>query len=257
MKLRQIYDGKAKTLFEGPEPGTFVQYFKDSFTAFNGIKKAEMRGKGIINNLISEQIMLSLHEMGITTHFIKRISAREQLIRAVEIIPLEVIVRNFAAGSIVKRLGLVEGTRLPRSIVEYCLKDDKLGDPMVADEHITAFNWASPQELDDILSLALRINDYLSGMFWAIGIRLVDLKLEFGRIYDETGEVRVVLADEISPDSCRLWDKVSNEKLDKDRFRLDLGNVMESYQEIAKRMGILIDMNLANSPSESEISNEN
>ncbi len=243
MKLRPIYEGKAKTIYEGPEAGTFIQHFKDSLTAQNGVKTANLPGKGIMNNLISEHLMLALHEIGIPTHFIRRMNAREQLIRQVEIIKIEVVVRNIAAGSLVKRLGKTEGDRLPRSIVEYYLKDDKLGDPMLSDEHITAFNLASPQELDDILSMALRVNDFLTGLFWAINIRLVDFKLEFGRIFDENGEMRVILADEISPDNCRLWDKSSNAKLDKDRFREDLGDILESYQEVAKRLNILYDLN--------------
>ncbi|MEN0651653.1 MULTISPECIES: phosphoribosylaminoimidazolesuccinocarboxamide synthase [Hyphobacterium] len=237
-RRKKIYEGKAKILYEGPEPGTLVQYFKDDATAFNNKKKATLEGKGVLNNRISEFIMLNLGRVGVPTHFIRRLNMREQLVREVEIIPLEVICRNVAAGSISQRLGIPEGDALPRSIVEFCYKNDSLNDPLVAEEHITAFNWASTQEIDDIISLTLRVNDFLSGMFAAVGIRLIDFKLEFGRLY-EGDMVRTVLADEISPDSCRLWDIETNEKMDKDRFRRDLGNVTEAYAEVARRLGIM------------------
>jgi phosphoribosylaminoimidazole-succinocarboxamide synthase len=233
-----VYEGKAKVLYEGPEPGTLVQYFKDDTTAFDNKKRAVIEGKGVLNNRISEYIMLKLDQIGVPTHFIKRLNMREQLIREVEIIPLEVVVRNIAAGSLSKRLGIPEGTALPRSIIEFYYKNDQLSDPMVSEEHITAFGWASPQELDDIIALALRINDFLVGLFLGIGIKLVDFKVEFGRLW-ENEMMRIVLADEISPDSCRLWDTQTNEKLDKDRFRRDLGNVAEAYSEVARRLGIL------------------
>ena len=231
-RRRQLYEGKAKILFEGPEPGTLVQYFKDDATAFNAQKKGVITGKGVLNNRISEFLMLRLGEIGIPTHFVRRLNMREQLIREVEIIPLEVVVRNVAAGSLSTRLGIPEGTRLPRS------KNDGLNDPMVAEEHITAFGWAAPPDMDDIVSLTLRINDFLTGLFLGVGITLVDFKLEFGRLW-ENEEMRIVLADEISPDNCRLWDTKTNEKMDKDRFRRDLGKVEEAYQEVAKRLGIL------------------
>ena len=237
-RRRKIYEGKAKILYEGPEPGTLVQYFKDDATAFNNEKRGTITGKGVLNNRISEYIMQRLSEVGLPTHFMRRLNMREQLIREVEIIPIEVVVRNVAAGSISKRLGITEGTPLPRSIVEFFYKADELGDPMVSEEHITAFGWATPPEIDEMTSMALRINDILYGMFSAVGIRLIDFKIEFGRLY-ENEEVRIVLADEISPDSCRLWDSTSNEKMDKDRFRRDLGNVAEAYQEVARRLGIL------------------
>ncbi len=195
-------------------------------------------GKGVLNNRISEYLMLRLAEIGIPTHFVRRLNMREQLVREVEIIPIEVVVRNVAAGSIVKRLGLEEGTQLPRPIVEFYLKNDELGDPMVAEEHITAFGWAGTQDLDDMVQLALRVNDFLSGLFLGVGLKLVDFKLEFGRLWEDE-EMRIVLADEISPDSCRLWDIKTNEKLDKDRFRRDLGGVEEAYQEVARRLGVL------------------
>ena len=239
-RRRQLYEGKAKVLFEGPEPGTLVAYFKDDATAFNNKKKGTIDGKGVINNRISEHLMARLNDIGVPTHFVRRLNMREQLVKEVEIIPVEVVVRNVAAGSLSKRLGIDEGSQLPRSIIEYYYKNDELDDPMISEEHVTAFNWAHPQELDEIVQLALRINDFLSGLFYGIGIRLIDFKLEFGRLY-ENDQVRIVLADEISPDSCRLWDLETNEKLDKDRFRRDLGNIPEAYHEVARRLGILRD----------------
>src|SRR5678810_889808 len=215
-RRRQLYEGKAKILFEGPEPGTLVQYFKDDATAFNAQKKGIITGKGVLNNRISEYLMLRLGEIGVPTHFVRRLNMREQLIREVEIIPLEVVVRNVAAGSLSKRLGIPEGTRLPRSIIEYYYKNDGLNDPWVSEEHITAFGWASPQDLDDIVNLTIRVNDFLSGLFLGAGIKLVDFKLEFGRLW-ENDYMRIVLADEISPDNCRLWDASTGDKLDKDR----------------------------------------
>jgi phosphoribosylaminoimidazole-succinocarboxamide synthase len=237
-RRRKIYEGKAKVLFEGPEPGTLVQYFKDDATAFNNKKKGVITGKGVLNNRISEYLMLRLGEIGIPTHFVRRLNMREQLVREVEIVPVEVVVRNIAAGSICERFGLTEGSALPRSIVEYYYKSDELNDPMISEEHITAFGWAMPAEIDDILSLSLRINDFLTGLFLGVGLRLVDFKLEFGRLYSED-QVRIVLADEITPDGCRLWDIQTNEKMDKDRFRRDLGGVAEAYQEVARRLGIM------------------
>ena len=238
-RRRRIYEGKAKVLFEGPEPGTLVQYFKDDATAFNNKKRGTIAGKGVINNRISEYLMMRLGEIGVPTHFMRRLNMREQLVRAVEIIPIEVVVRNIAAGSISKRLGLEDGTPLPRSIVEFYYKSDELDDPMVNEEHITAFGWAAPADLDDMMAMALRINDFLGGLFLGVGIRLIDFKLEFGRLYDEDNNMRIVLADEITPDSCRLWDVETNERLDKDRFRQDMGKVEEAYQEVARRLGIL------------------
>ena len=241
-RKRVIYEGKAKILDEGPEPGTLVQYFKDDTTAFNAEKKAVLDGKGVLNNRISEYIMQRLGKVGIPNHFIRRLNMREQLIKKVEIIPLEVIVRNVAAGSMAKRLGLEEGTELPRAIVEFCLKNDELGDPLIAEEHIAAFNWASAQEMDEMIAMALRINDFMSGLFAAVNIRLIDFKLEFGRDFEGDMQ-RTILADEISPDSCRLWDYETGEKLDKDRFRRDLGGVTEAYSEVARRLGIIRESN--------------
>jgi phosphoribosylaminoimidazole-succinocarboxamide synthase len=233
-RRRQIYEGKAKILYEGPEPGTLIQYFKDDATAFNAQKKGTISGKGVLNNRISEHLFTLLGNIGVPTHFIRRLNMREQLIRQVEIVPIEVVVRNVAAGSITKRLGIEEGTQLPRTIIEYYA----LGDPMVSDEHIACFGWASQEEMHDIADMAIRVNDFMSGLFAGIGIRLVDFKLEFGRIWDNDF-ARIILADEISPDGCRLWDMATNEKLDKDRFRQDLGGEVEAYQEIARRLGLL------------------
>ncbi|NIA69604.1 phosphoribosylaminoimidazolesuccinocarboxamide synthase [Pelagibius litoralis] len=238
MRRRQIYEGKAKIIYEGPEPGTVVQYFKDDATAFNNQKKGTITGKGVLNNRISEYLMTRLESIGIPTHFVRRLNMREQLVREVEIVPIEVVVRNIAAGTLVKRLGLEEGARLPRSIVEYYYKNDELGDPLVSEEHITAFGWANTQDLDEMLQYALRINDFLCGLFLGVGLKLVDFKLEFGRLWEDE-EMRIVLADEISPDSCRIWDVATDKKLDKDRFRRDLGEVEEAYQEVARRLGVL------------------
>ncbi|WP_413867164.1 phosphoribosylaminoimidazolesuccinocarboxamide synthase [Albidovulum sp.] len=237
-RRKKIYEGKAKILYEGPEPGTFIQYFKDDATAFNAQKKATIEGKGVLNNRLSEFFMQGLTNIGVPNHFIRRINMREQLIRQVEIVPLEVIVRNFAAGSLSKRLGMEEGTALPRPIVEYSYKNDALGDPMVSEEYIVAFGWATQQDLDDIVSLALRVNDFLSGVFYGVGIKLVDFKIEIGRIWD--GDfMRLIVADEISPDSCRLWDMKTGQKLDKDVFRRDLGSLTDAYSEVARRLGVL------------------
>lgn len=237
-RRKKIYEGKAKILYEGPEPGTLVQYFKDDATAFNAEKMAVIDGKGVLNNRLSEYFMTGLAGIGVPTHFIKRLNMREQLIRSVEIIPLEVIVRNVAAGSMSKRLGMDEGTPLPRPIVEFSYKDDKLGDPLVPEEYIIAFGWASQQDLDDIVALALRVNDFLSGVMYGVGIQLVDFKIEIGRVW-EGDFMRLIVADEISPDSCRLWDKKTGEKLDKDVFRRDLGDLADAYTEVARRLGVL------------------
>ena len=237
-RRKKVYEGKAKILYEGPEPGTLVQYFKDDATAFNAQKKDVIEGKGVLNNRLSEFFMKGLSQIGVPTHFIKRINMREQLIRQVEIIPLEVIVRNYAAGTMSKRLGIEEGTLLPRPIVEFCLKDDSLGDPLVSEEHIIAFGWASQQDLDDMVALALRVNDFMSGVMLAVGIRLVDFKIEIGRVWDNDFQ-RLVVADEISPDSCRLWDMETGRKLDKDVFRRDLGSLTDAYTEVARRLGVL------------------
>lgn len=234
-----LYEGKAKQLFEGPEPGTLIQHFKDDATAFNNKKKGTISGKGVLNNRISEFIMLRLEEIGVPTHFIRTLNMREQLIRAAEIVPIEVVVRNYSAGGFAERFGIEEGLPLPRPIIEYFLKSDSLNDPMIAEDVIFAFDWADPMEIDEIRYLAFRINDYLTGLFRGAGLLLVDFKVEFGRVYNEDGYEGIVLADEISPDSCRLWDIRTGEKLDKDRFRRDLGKVEEAYQEVARRLGVL------------------
>jgi phosphoribosylaminoimidazole-succinocarboxamide synthase len=236
-RRRQIYEGKAKVLFEGPEPGTVVQYFKDDASSDHARKTGTIIGKGVLNNRISEYLMSKISEIGVPTHFVRRLNMREQLVKEVEIIPLEVVVRNVAAGSLSERFNIPEGQPLPRTIVEFRYKSDELNDPIVTEEHIACFGWSSPQEIDDMISMSLRTNDFLQGLFLGVGIRLIDLKLEFGRYYFND-EVRTILADEISPDNCRLWDIVTNDKLDKDRFRRDLGNEAEAYQEVARRLGI-------------------
>ncbi|WP_147124678.1 phosphoribosylaminoimidazolesuccinocarboxamide synthase [Shimia ponticola] len=237
-RRKKVYEGKAKILYEGPEPGTLVQYFKDDATAFNAEKKDVIDGKGVLNNRLSEFFMTGLNQLGVPTHFMKRLNMREQLIRAVEVVPLEVIVRNYAAGTLAKRLGLEEGTMLPRPIVEFCYKDDSLGDPLVAEEHIIAFGWASQQDLDDMVALALRVNDFMTGVLYGVGIRLADFKIEIGRVWDGDFQ-RLIVADEISPDSCRLWDIETGRKLDKDVFRRDLGDLADAYTEVARRLGVL------------------
>ncbi|WP_166416373.1 phosphoribosylaminoimidazolesuccinocarboxamide synthase [Cochlodiniinecator piscidefendens] len=237
-RRNKLYEGKAKVLYEGPEQGTLVQYFKDDATAFNAEKKDVIDGKGVLNNRLSEFFMTGLTQLGVHNHFIKRLNMREQLIRACEIIPLEVIVRNVAAGSMAKRLGMEEGTPLPRPIVEFSYKDDALGDPLVPEEYIVAFGWASQQDLDDIVAIALRVNDYLSGVMYGVGIKLVDFKIEIGRVWEDDF-MRLIVADEISPDSCRLWDIESGQKLDKDVFRRDLGSLTDAYTEVARRLGVM------------------
>ena len=233
----KLYEGKAKILYKGPEAGTLIQYFKDDATAFNAQKKAVLEGKGALNNLISAHLFPALGALGIPHHFIERISAREQLIKQVEIVPIEVIIRNVAAGSICSRLGLTEGEPMPKTLIEFSLKDDSLGDPVIAAEHIDALGLATPFEMDEIVEMSLRINDFLSGVFIAIGVKLIDFKLEFGRLETENG-IQIVLADEISPDNCRLWDHDTHEKMDKDRFRRDLGGLVDAYSEIARRLGL-------------------
>ena len=235
---KKLYEGKAKILYAGTEKGTAIQHFKDHATAFNNQKQSTIEGKGILNNRISEHILSSLNQIGIETHLIKRINMREQLIKLVEIIPIEFVVRNIATGSLTKRLGIEDGTILDRPLIEFCYKSDVLNDPLVSSEHIDAFGWATMVELDYIKDQCLRINDFMQGMFKGVGIKLVDFKLEFGKL-NQDGKKKIILADEISPDTCRLWDASSEEKLDKDRFRKDLGNLIEAYQEVARRLNIL------------------
>ena len=233
-KGKKLYEGKAKIIYAGPDRGTAIQHFKDHATAFNNLKKSTIEGKGVLNNRISEHIFKNLEQIGIKTHLIKRINMREQLIRLVEIIPIEFIIRNIATGSLTKRLGIKDGTVLEKPLLEFCYKNDELGDPLIAREHIYAFNWASVIQLDYITEQCHRINDFMQGMFRGIGIKLVDFKLEFGTVNG-----KIILADEISPDTCRFWDIKSDEKLDKDRFRKDLGNLIPAYEEVARRLNIL------------------
>ena len=237
-KGKKLYEGKAKILYEGPERGTAIQHFKDDATAFNNQKKSIVDGKGVLNNRISEHILNNLNQIGIPTHLIKRLNMREQLVRLVEIYPIEFIVRNIATGSLTKRLGIADGTVLSKPLLEYSYKNDELGDPVVAKEHIYEFGWLATAELDLINDYCLRINDFMQGMFRAVGIKLVDFKLEFGKAKIE-GKTQILLADEISPDTCRFWDISSEKKLDKDRFRKDLGNIIQAYQEVARRLGII------------------
>jgi len=235
-KGKKLYEGKAKIIYATKDKNQVIQHFKDDATAFNNQKKATIEGKGILNNRISEHILLNLSQIGIKNHFIKRLNMREQLVDHVEIIPIEFVVRNIATGSLTKRLGIEDGTVLKNPLLEYCLKNDELGDPLISKEHILTFNWLNIMELDWINEECKRINDFLQGMFRAIGIKLIDFKVEFGKTKSEN---KIILADEISPDTCRLWDVITEKKLDKDRFRNDLGDIIESYQEIAKRFGII------------------
>ena len=236
-KGKKLYEGKAKIIYEGPEKGTGIQHFKDDATAFNNQKKAMVEGKGVLNNRISEHILNNLNQVGIKTHLIKRLNMREQLIILCEIYPVEFIVRNIATGSLTKRLGIPDGTILSKPLIEFSYKNDDLGDPVVSREHILEFEWIdNPTTLDLIINRCLRVNDFMQGMFRAVGIKLVDFKLEFGK--SKNGG-KVLLADEISPDTCRLWDISSEKKLDKDRFRKDLGNIIQAYQEVARRLGII------------------
>ena len=237
-KGKKLYEGKAKIIYATTDKNLVIQYFKDDATAFNNLKKSKIDGKGVLNNRISEHILTNLGQIGIKNHLVKRLNMREQIIKLVEIIPIEFIIRNVATGSITKRLGIEDGTVLKEPLLEYCLKDDKLGDPLIAEEHILAFDWASKQELEKVKKMILRINDFMIGMFRGVGIKLIDFKLEFGRI-KTNGKLEVILADEISPDTCRLWDSITDKKLDKDRFRKDLGDLIPAYTEVAKRLGIL------------------
>jgi phosphoribosylaminoimidazole-succinocarboxamide synthase len=237
-KGKKLYEGKAKILYATTDKNLVIQYFKDDATAFNNLKKSKIEGKGVLNNRISEHILNNLSQIGIKNHLVKRLNMREQVIKFVEIIPVEFIVRNVATGSITKRLGIKDGTILKQPLLEYCLKDDELGDPIIAEEHILAFDWATKQELEKVKKMILRINDFMIGMFRGVGIKLIDFKLEFGRL-KTNGKNEVILADEISPDTCRLWDSITDKKLDKDRFRKDLGDLIPAYTEVAKRLGIL------------------
>ena len=249
-KGRKLYEGKAKIIYETKDKNLLIQHFKDDATAFNNLKKAKVEGKGVLNNRISEYILTNLSQCGIKTHFIKRINMREQLIKKAEIFPIEFIVRNIATGSLTKRLDITEGTVLDKPLLEYCYKKDELQDPLVSKEHIYTFGWATEEEIKKINILSLRINDILMGLFRGIGIKLVDFKIEYGKAWNKDIEKKeIVLADEISPDTCRLWDMKTEKKLDKDRFRKDLGNVIQGYQDVARRLGIM--------PEETNISEVN
>ena len=237
-KGKKLYEGKAKIIFATSDKNLVIQHFKDDATAYNNQKKDIIDGKGILNNRISEHILTQLNQVGIKNHLVKRLNMREQLVQLVEIIPIEFIVRNVATGSLTKRLGIEDGTILEYPLIEYCLKNDELGDPLVSKEHILAFKWMDDLEIDFISDELRRINDFLQGMFRGVGIKLVDFKVEFGRV-EKNGKKDIILADEISPDTCRLWDATTDKKLDKDRFRKDLGNLVEAYQEVARRLNIL------------------
>ena len=236
--MKLLYEGKAKKLFKGPDKGTVIQYFKDDATAFNAQKKDILQGKGIINNYISSSIFHGLDQTNIPHHFIRRLSDREQLVKEVDIIPIEIIMRKVAAGSICKRLGLTEGKTLPKPLIEFCLKNDALGDPTISREHIEIMRLADKSEMEAITSISFRVLDFLTGFFSMMDIQLIDFKIEFGRCKVANKTHEVILADEISPDNCRLWDVKTNQKLDKDRFREDLGGLIESYSDIANRMSI-------------------
>ena len=233
-KGNKLYEGKAKIIYETKDKNLVIQHFKDDATAFNNLKKAKVEGKGVLNNRISEYILSNLSQFGIKA----------------EIFPIEFIVRNIATGSLTKRLAIPEGTVLESPLLEYCYKKDELNDPLISKDHILSFGWATENEIKIIDKMTLRINDILMGMFRAIGIKLVDFKIEYGKTWNkDTEKKEIVLADEISPDTCRLWDAKTEKKLDKDRFRKDLGNIIQAYQEVARRFGIM--------PEETNISEVN
>ena len=237
-KRKKLYEGKAKIIYSTSEKHLAIQHFKDDATAFNNQKRSTIDGKGILNNRISEHILSCLNQAGIKNHLVKRINMREQLIKMVEIFPIEFIVRNISTGSLCKRLGIEDGLVLEKPLIEFCLKNDELNDPVISKEHIFVFNWATKKEIEKIEEILLRTNDFLIGMFRAIGIKLVDFKVEFGK-FRYKGKTEILLADEISPDTCRLWDAKTDKKLDKDRFRNNLGNIIQAYQDVARRLGIL------------------
>lgn len=233
-KTNQMYEGKAKKVFATNDEKYCIVSYKDDATAFNGLKKGTIMGKGVVNNRVTNHLMKLLEEKGVPTHFVEELSERETVVKKVQIVPLEVIVRNIAAGSLAKRLGLEEGVKMGSTVLEYCYKNDDLGDPMVNEYHILAMGWATREEIDLIAKYALKINEILTEYFKEANIELIDFKLEFGK----TSDGEIVLADEISPDTCRFWDTVTKEKLDKDRFRRDLGDVDKGYKEIMKRLGL-------------------
>ncbi|MGI6112739.1 MAG: phosphoribosylaminoimidazolesuccinocarboxamide synthase [Mahellales bacterium] len=230
-KLELLYEGKAKKVYKTDMEDRLIVEYKDDATAFNGLKKGTIVGKGVINNRVSNHLFQLLERSGIATHYVEEINDRETIVKKVEIIPVEVIVRNIAAGSLSKRLGIPEGRVLNHTVLEFCYKNDELGDPMVNEYHIYAMDLATPQEIKTISEMSFKVNDILRAYLKDLKIDLIDFKLEFGRFKGQ-----VVLADEISPDTCRFWDSTTGEKLDKDRFRRDLGNVEQAYQEILKRL---------------------
>lgn len=231
-KVKQLYEGKAKKVYTTEDSEVYIVSYKDDATAFNGLKKGTIEGKGAINNKVTNHLMKLLESKGVPTHFIKQLNDRETAVKKVNIVPLEVIVRNIAAGSLSKRLGLPEGTKLASTVLEFCYKDDALGDPMVNEYHIAAMQIATKEEIEKITEYSFKINDILTDYLKDLGIELIDFKLEFGR----TSDGKIILADEISPDTCRFWDSKTHEKLDKDRFRRDLGGVEDAYKEILKRL---------------------
>ena len=233
-KLEQLYEGKAKKVYKTDDPELYIVDYKDDATAFNGLKKGSIAGKGVINNRMSNFLMTIMEKAGVPTHFVKELSDRETLVKKVTIVPLEVIVRNVAAGSFSKRFGVEEGVKLQNPTLEFCLKDDDLGDPMIGEYHITALGLATREELDQISAMTFKVNDVLKAYFAGIGIELIDFKIEFGK----TSDGKIILADEISPDTCRLWDIKTHQKLDKDRFRRDMGNVEDAYNEVFARLGL-------------------
>ena len=236
-RRKLVYKGQTKTLYEGTSSDTSILHFRDEATTREG-KPAVFEGKGVLNNRLSEHLLKSLNVVGVPTHLVRRMNMREQLVRTAEILPLRIVVRNFAAGSIAKRFGLAEGDPLPRPIIEFYLKNAKLGHPLVTEDQAVAFGWASPHDMEDILPLALRANDFLTGMMMGVGIRLVDFSFEVGRIWEEDFQ-RLVIVDEVSPDVCRLWDMETGRKLDKDVLRMGLGHLTEAYTEVAERLGVL------------------
>ena len=238
MNSKKLYEGKAKILYKGPKANTLIVYFKDDTTAFNNKKRSVIKEKGVLNNKMSELIMKKLAAGGVDNHFIKRISDREQLIKKVRIFPLEVIIRNIAAGSICKRLGLKQGMRLKKPLIEFFYKCDELDDPLITREHIEMFGWASEKDMKEITALTFKVNNIMSKLFRSINLKLVDFKIEFGK-YQNGKKYTIILADEVSPDSCRLWDFKTNKSLDKDRFRKNLGKIKEAYEEVAKRLGVI------------------
>ncbi len=231
-KMNQLYEGKAKKVFATSDPSYYIVEYKDDATAFNGVKRGTIAGKGVINNKMSNLMFQLLEKNGVKTHYVEQLSDRETVVKAVKIVPLEIIIRNVAAGSFSKRYGVEEGRQLKNPTLEFSLKDDALNDPLINDSHILALDIVSEPELDAIRKLAYKVNDVLKEFFAGVGVKLIDFKIEAGRLPDGT----IILADEISPDTCRFWDAKTNEKLDKDRFRRDLGNVEEAYNEMFRRI---------------------